>query len=206
MFSRCFRTVAGETQSASAISALRRPSATRASTSRSRLDSPAAAPSTAVRSSSTMTSVAPPRSKWMTSGPDGPSMLSAVEAPPARAAVQRAPGQRARAAGRRIVEPAGEGGRQGGGPPIREVPVEEASRDRARHVDHPLRVGHEQAALSKVPLVLKDGARAVGDAAHGRGPMELDEMRLQQVQQHAVALVEVVSRVIEQKGLRVLDG
>jgi hypothetical protein len=31
-------------------------------------------------------------------------------------------------------------------------------------------------------------------------------MRLEQVQQRAVALVEVVSRVIEQKGLRVLDG
>jgi hypothetical protein len=64
-----------------------------------------------------------------------------------------------------------------------------------------LRVEHEQAALSKVASVLEDGARAVGDAANGRGPMELDEMRLEQVQQRAVALIEVVSRVIEQKGL-----
>jgi len=31
-------------------------------------------------------------------------------------------------------------------------------------------------------------------------------VRLEQVQQRAVALIEVVSRVIEQKGLRVLDG
>jgi hypothetical protein len=76
---------------------------------------------------------------------------------------------------------------------------------RARHLDRAAPVDDQHPPLTQIASVLDHGARVVRAAAHGRGPVEPDEVGLEQVQQRAVALAEVAPGVVEQEGLRVLE-